>query len=83
MPTETVAELLTPAEFAAAAGLSLATVRRRIREGSLPVFQPGGKRTAVRIPRSALLTTYPVRPGAADTGSRRVKSSTPHWLRRH
>lgn len=83
MPAEIVAEFLTPAEFAVAAGLSLATVRRRIREGSLPVFQPGGKRTAVRIPRSALLTPHPTLPGTADGGSRRVKSSTPHWLRRH
>jgi excisionase family DNA binding protein len=51
-------DYLTPQEFAGIAGLSLSTVRRRMADGSLPVWQPGGRRTAVRIHRSALTTSH-------------------------
>ena len=45
---------LSPQEFAALSGLSIATVRRRIRDGQLPVFQPGGRRTRTLIPAEVL-----------------------------
>lgn len=52
-------------------GLSLSTICRLLRKGSLPKFQPGGKRTAVRVPIDALtnLTQAPSpedKPSPAD-----------------
>lgn len=72
-------QLLTAAEFAAKSHLSLSTVRRRVAEGNLPTYQPGGKGTAVRIPASALES----KPAADNVdGDRKVRCSTPHWRRR-
>lgn len=45
---------LTPTEFANKSRLSIATVRRRLKDGSLVSFQPGGSGTAIRIPASEL-----------------------------
>lgn len=45
---------VSPEEFAALTGLSIATVRRRIKASQLPVIQPGGKRTRVLIRVDAL-----------------------------
>ena len=80
-------DYLTPHEFAHRTGLSLATVRRRINDGTLPVFQPGGKRTAVRIPQSALLPT----PGSTEWVNKTLSTSPtspakalhrqPNWMR--
>lgn len=47
-------DYLSLAEFARRAGISTATVCRRIKDGSLPFWQPGGFRTRVLIPVSAL-----------------------------
>ena len=47
-------ETLSPLEFVAKSGLSLATVRRYLRDGRIPSFQPGGLRCRVLIPVSAL-----------------------------
>ena len=52
--TATAKEYLSPAEFAALSTLSEATVRRRIKDGSIPTYQPGGHRTRILIPRDAL-----------------------------
>lgn len=49
-----VREALSPKEFVAKSGLSLATVRRYLRDGRLPSIQPGGRRCRVLIPASAL-----------------------------
>jgi hypothetical protein len=46
---------ISPAEFAARSGLSVVTVRRRVRDRSLPAVQPGGPRTRVLIPVDALV----------------------------
>jgi excisionase family DNA binding protein len=63
-------EYLSPLEFARLTGLSLSTVHRRIRDKSLPVWQPGGRRTAVRIHRSALTTSHqPPDPSAVEAPS--------------
>jgi excisionase family DNA binding protein len=83
MGTDSQSEYLTPAQFAQRAGLSLATVRRRIRDGSLPTYQPGGPRTAIRVPASAL------RSGPSNFGppeqtrpkQLRHARTTPHWTR--
>ena len=45
---------LSPAEFAQLTGLSMATVRRYLRDGRVPKIQPGGARCRVLIPRAAL-----------------------------
>jgi excisionase family DNA binding protein len=47
-------EYLTVAEVAAELACSEPTVRRRIREGSLPAVQLGGHGSGVRVPRGAL-----------------------------
>jgi hypothetical protein len=48
------ANYLSPIEFSKLAGLSIATVRRRISDRSLPVLQIGGRRRRILIPRDAL-----------------------------
>jgi hypothetical protein len=45
---------LSPAEFVAESGLSLATVHRYLKSGRLPKVQIGGFRCRVLIPREAL-----------------------------
>jgi excisionase family DNA binding protein len=37
-------------ELSAATGISTSTLRRRVRDGQLPFFQPGGHRTRVVFP---------------------------------
>lgn len=46
-------------EFARLSGLSPKTIRRRLDDGSLPKFQPGGPRTRVTIPLAALQAVAP------------------------
>jgi hypothetical protein len=55
---------VSPREFSHFSGLSLSTIRRRIRDGSLPVSQPGGSRTRVLIRRDALETPLSAGPSA-------------------
>lgn len=45
---------LTVQQFADLSGLSLSTIRRRIRDGSITHAQPGGKRRRILIPVGAL-----------------------------
>jgi excisionase family DNA binding protein len=47
-------EYLSPREFVARSGLSLATVRRYLADGRLPSVQPGGRRCRMLIPVAAL-----------------------------
>lgn len=59
--TATAKTYLSPAEFAALSPLSESTVRRRIKDGSIPTFQPGGPGTRILIPRDALeRSTLPI-----------------------
>ncbi|WP_428306234.1 helix-turn-helix domain-containing protein [Lacipirellula sp.] len=53
-PSESTRQYLTPYQAVAVTGLSLSTVWRYIRSGKLPVYQPGGPRCRVMIPREAL-----------------------------
>ena len=46
-------DYLTVSEVAALLRCSEPTIRRRIRDGSLPAVQLGGPHSAVRIPRAA------------------------------
>ena len=47
--------LLTVSEVAARLRCSTPTIYRRINDGSIPVVQPGGPGTTVRIPADALV----------------------------
>jgi len=47
-------EFLSIPQFAALSQLSMSTIRRRLRDGSIPFSQPGGKRTKILIPQKAL-----------------------------
>lgn len=47
-------EYLSPHEFGVMSSLSLATIRRYLRDGRLPSIQPGGPRCRVLIPGTAL-----------------------------
>ena len=43
-------------------GVSEVTIRRRIKHGHLPSFQPGGQKSSVRIPIHALFPEAAIRP---------------------
>ncbi len=45
---------LTPREFCARTRPSEATLRRRLKDGSIPFLQPGGPRTRLLVPADAL-----------------------------
>ena len=45
---------ISPQQFAQLSGLSIATIRRRIRDGSLPAIQIGGFRTRWLVPIAAV-----------------------------
>jgi excisionase family DNA binding protein len=45
---------LSPSEYAELTGFSIATVQRYLDAGKLPKHQPGGPRSRIGIPRSAL-----------------------------
>lgn len=47
-------QFVSPQVFAQLAGISESTLWRRIRDQSIPSWQPGGRRTRVLIPLSAL-----------------------------
>ena len=88
MTSASPSQFLTASEFARAATISLATVRRRIKDGTLPFWQPGGSRTAMRIPRTALdaieATAPPSRDAIPESQFTKptARSSQPHWMRR-
>jgi len=44
----------SPEQFSAASGLSIATIRRYLRDRKLPFVQPGGPRGRILIPADAL-----------------------------
>jgi excisionase family DNA binding protein len=54
-PVASRPELLTVGEVAQLLRCSEETVRRRIREGSLPAYHLGAPGSAIRIPRAELL----------------------------
>jgi len=58
---------LSISQFSAETTLSLATVRRRLKDGSIPSIQPGGSRTKILIPVSAL-TEPPLLQSTRSTG---------------
>lgn len=91
--SEVPKEFLSPAEFATRSGLSESTVRRRVRDGTLPHRQPGGKRSRIVIPHDALVgphqPTGATRPTADQINShgqqkpRSLSGPKPLWQREH
>lgn len=77
-PNSAIARWESPDEFARRTGLSIATVRRRLADGSIPSIQPGGHRTRVLIPVSALQAP-PIGqpPSASSPGADTDDSSVP------
>lgn len=86
-------EYLSPQEFVLRSGLSIATVRRYLRDGRLPSVQPGGRRSRVLIPVTALepfvatavrLSTQPIAPVEVnlkrqDRTKRPIPGPSPLW----
>lgn len=78
---------LSVAQFCKLTGLSSSTVRRRIVDGSIRTFQPGGPRSRVLIPTEQLnfkLVSEPgyVAPSAGSDGvmSKRRSGRRPKWF---
>lgn len=78
---------LSAAEFCAATGLSSATFWRRVRDDSIIVWQPGGRRTRVLVPIEALQAVQVPRPkrvlaiaSAAGSEPTRRYGPAPRWL---
>lgn len=67
---------LSVEEFCQQTGLSPATVWRRLKDGSLPSYQPGGKGTRVLIPLEAL-TAVPPAPATTTSPPRRPSRPRP------
>jgi excisionase family DNA binding protein len=61
-------EFLSPQELATRTGLSVETVRRRVRDGSLPSIQPGGPGKRILISIAAFMTTLRMPETAGDEG---------------
>jgi hypothetical protein len=91
----TLSKHVSPQEFSDQSGLSIASVRRYLRDGKLPFVQPGGPRGRVLIPTDALARlagdgrgdTSPPTPAASPAGERRSEESSrrpgpgPAWRR--
>jgi hypothetical protein len=66
-------EFLTIADFARLSTLSESTVRRRIQDGSLQYFQPGGPRTRVFLSADALSASR------EEMGTEQAAEPLPDW----
>jgi excisionase family DNA binding protein len=55
------------AEIAAQTGISLSTLRRRVKEGRLPFIQPGGRRTRIVFPADVIERLLQNAGNAAET----------------
>lgn len=49
-----MADFIDISEFSRRSGLSMSTIRRRIKDGSIPSWQPGGPGTRTMIPISSI-----------------------------
>jgi excisionase family DNA binding protein len=76
-------------EFAKRNGISASTVRRLLRQGKLPYFQPGGNKHLILIPHDALVRSQPDFPALgekqnqrSDNSGRRLPGPMPRWMQR-
>lgn len=65
IPVPLTRACLSYEEVSARTGLSLSTLRRRVKEGKLPFIQPGGRRTRIVFPLDVIERLLQ----AADTSS--------------
>jgi hypothetical protein len=72
--------------FSVIAGLSVSTIRRRVRDGGIAALQPGGPGTALRIPadlakafRDAGMLQSMTSPEHQRPSKASNRRSTPHW----
>lgn len=89
--TETV-DSLPVNEYARRSSMSISTIRRRIRDGSLPAWQPGGPGTRLLIPVACLpsfqvaVAVVPQQNQAvnhhAPKATKRLPGSGARWKRR-
>ena len=88
---QTQAEYLTFSEFLDLWVGSEKTLRRRLKDGSIPKYQPGGPGTLIAIPRSALSISSSPKP---QTNNQQTTTSTntneaqnpgpkPEWRKNH
>lgn len=71
-------EYFTIRELSEVSGLSESTLRRRIEDGSLPVIQPGGRRTRMLFATDVLDTIADRLQTTPDlTGTNSIESDTP------
>jgi len=83
-------DFLSVEEFSLASSLSASTIRRRIKEGTLPVWQPGGPGTRVLLAASLLTQASEIPRQVASSpasesrpaSSRRLPGPRLPWKRR-
>ncbi|WP_417390480.1 hypothetical protein [Gimesia sp.] len=81
--------LLSIHELNAVVSLSITTIRRRIREGTIPAIQPGGKGTKLLIPVewlqkwSALSQASPEQTTSTTNAKQRktISGPRPRWMK--
>jgi excisionase family DNA binding protein len=77
---------LTYEELSGLTGISQSTLRRRVKDGTLPFFQPGGRRTRVVFPADAverIIRAIPLPPEVDLPPSPKTthRGPAPKWLR--
>ena len=75
-------EYLTFSEFLALWFGSEKTLRRRLEDGSIPKYQPGGPGTLIGIPRSALSIPSSPKP-QQQTNATQIPGPNPTWRKKH
>ena len=83
------AAFLTIEELSQHLPLSIKTIRRRIRDGSIPAIQPGGKGTKILIPlewlnqQSAVSQESPPQQTSISGSTQRkiISGSSPQWMK--
>lgn len=73
-------DYLSVSEFSAASTLSESTIRRRIKDGTFPVWQSGGPGTRVLLSTSLLATATEVPPKSACSPMRETKPASSSHL---
>jgi hypothetical protein len=83
---------VSPQEFAGLSGLSLSTVHRYLKSGRIACLQPGGPRSRILIPRTALLQgerfqelddeTSAGSTASSQPGKRPSSGPRPRWMKK-
>jgi excisionase family DNA binding protein len=72
---ERVRRYLTISELSDATGISISTLRRLLRKGTLPFYQPGGPRTRIVFPIDAIEQATKTNKGAARQSDDAIAAS--------